>query len=391
MTATPIPEAPPPVPSPRRGRVPLVLGGLMLAGLAVEGALSLARSRTSATALADAPQQVLVAPARASTWQAQGRYVGRVEAWQAARLGPQVAAAHVLDVLVRPGDVVKAGQVLARLDCRGASASSQSVAAQARAIDERQRALQSEAARIGGLLDGGFVSTNELEQRRAQLAANQAQLESVKSQLDGRVLEVDDCVLRAPFAGEVAERAVDPGAYVRPGSTVVAVVDRSRLRVTADVPETDFRGMPPDTEVRLHSLATDATLRAKVSRRAPSADLATRSIHVEIDLAPDAGALPVGTTVEVFVDVGTSVPALELPLSAAKVKNGKASVFAVAGDVAKATSVPVLGERGSSLFLAVDAGLAAGALVVTAGRGLIGDGAKVVARVATSGAAQVAR
>jgi RND family efflux transporter MFP subunit len=365
-----------------------VLGALMLVGLGIEGALTLFRSRTTATALADAPQQVLVAPVKASTWQAQGRYVGRVEAWQAARLGPQVAAAHVIDVLVRAGDVVKAGQVLARLDCRGASASSQSVAAQARAIDERQRALQSESARIGGLLDGGFVSTNELEQRRAQMAANQAQLESVKSQLDGRALEVDDCVLRAPFAGEIAERAVDPGAYVRPGNMVVAVVDRSRLRVTADIPETDFRAMPAETEVRLHSLATDAKLTAKVSRRAPSADTATRSIHVEIDLPPDAASLPVGTTVEVFVDVGTAVPALELPLSAAKVKNGKASVFTVGGDVAKSTSLPVLGERGASLFLAVDAGLDTGALVVTEGRGLISDGARVVARVAMSGTQQ---
>jgi RND family efflux transporter MFP subunit len=363
--------------------VPLVLGAIVLVVLGLDAVLTVWRTHTDVRPLSASPQQVLAVPTRAGPWQAQGRYVGKVEAWQAARLGPQVAAAHVLEVLVRPGDVVKAGQVLARLDCRSASASSQSAAAQTRALEERQRALQSESNRINGLLDGGFVSANELEQRRAQLAANQAQLESLKSQLDGRVLEVDDCVLRAPFAGEVSERTVDPGAYVRPGNTVVSVVDRTRLRVTADVPETDFQAMPPGTEVALHSLATDARLTAKVSRRAPAADPATRSIHVELDLPQGTAALPVGTTVELHVDVGTAEPALELPLVAAKVKNGKASVFVVAGDVAHATSVKVLGERGSSLFVVADAGLEAGALVVTEGRGLISEGAPVVARVAT--------
>ncbi len=371
-----------PLPPRRRGQVLWVVGGLALLILAADGVLTAVRTHTTVSALADAPQPVLAVTARSAPWQAQGRYVGRVEAWQAARLGPQVAAAHVLDVLVRPGDVVKAGQVLARLDCRSASASSQSVAAQARALEERQHALEQESNRINNLLDGGFVSTNELEQRRSQLAASRAQVESMKSQLDGRALEVDDCVLRAPFAGEIAERAVDPGAYVRPGNTVVSVVDRSRLRVIADVPETDFASMPPDTTVRLHSLATGASLTGQVSRRAPAADPATRTIHIEVDLAPDTAALPVGTTVELFVDVGTPVPALELPLVAARVKNGKASVVVVVDDVARTKTVPVLGERGGALFVGVDAGLAAGALVVSEGRSLVTEGAKVVARLA---------
>jgi membrane fusion protein, multidrug efflux system len=376
------PTAPTSLKPRRRGQVLLIVGGIVLLILAVDLTLTAVRTHSSVSALADAPQPVLVVAARSASWQAQGRYVGRVEAWQAARLGPQVAAAHVVDVLVRPGDVVKAGQVLARLDCRGAAATSQSVAAQARALEEHQHALEQEASRLSTLLDGGFVSTNDIEQRRAQLASSRAQVDSMRSQLDGRALEVDDCVLKAPFAGEVAERAVDPGAYVRPGSTVVSVVDRTRLRVSAEVPETDFAALPPETTVRLHSLATGAQVTGQVSRRAPAADPSTRTIHVEVDLAPETSALPVGTTVEVFVDIGTPVPALELPLVAARVKNGKASVMTVVDDVARVKALPVLGERGGSLFVAPDAGVASGALVVSEGRSLLSDGAKVVARLA---------
>jgi hypothetical protein len=45
-------------------------------------------------------------------------------------------------------------------------------------------------------------------------------------------------------------------------------------------------------------------------------------------------------------------------------------------------ALPVLGERGGSLFVAPDAGVASGALVVSEGRSLLSDGAKVVARLA---------
>jgi len=39
---------------------------------------------------------------------------------------------------------------------------------------------------------------------------------------------VSDCVLRAPFDGEIATRLVDPGAFVRPGTSIVSVIDRAR-------------------------------------------------------------------------------------------------------------------------------------------------------------------
>ena len=52
-------------------------------------------------------------------------YVGTMEAWLSASIGPQLVSAYVDTVLVRPGAVVKRGEVLATLDCRDASAASQ--------------------------------------------------------------------------------------------------------------------------------------------------------------------------------------------------------------------------------------------------------------------------
>src|SRR6185312_4887845 len=161
-------------------------------------------------------------------------YVGTLEPWVSASVGPQLVSAYIDTVLVRPGSVVKQGEVLATLDCRDASAQSQAVAGAARAIDARQKALASEAARVQGLVAGNFISPNEVDQKTAASMAEAAELESMKAKLAHTTLEVNDCVLRAPFDGEVATRSMDPGGFVRPGMAIVSVVDRSTVRFTTD-------------------------------------------------------------------------------------------------------------------------------------------------------------
>ncbi len=170
---------------------------------------------------------------------------------------------------------MKKGDVLATLDCRHATASTRAVAKQADAIDARQKALADQAARTEGLLDGGFVSANEAEQVVAQSTSESAQLQAGKAQLARSSLEMNDCVLRAPFDGEVATRQIDPGAFVRPGTSLLSVVDRSIVRVTAEAPEVDFAVVEPGTKVKMHLLATNQDVLGMVARRAPAADLGT--------------------------------------------------------------------------------------------------------------------
>ena len=71
-------------------------------------------------ALASAPKRVTAVSAKATTYQPTRRYVGVVEPWVEAKVGPQLVSAYVDTVLVRPGADVKRGQVIATLDCRNA-------------------------------------------------------------------------------------------------------------------------------------------------------------------------------------------------------------------------------------------------------------------------------
>jgi len=311
------------VPGGSRNRVRLVILGTV-AGVITLGLVLVSRasSHVNQVALDSQAKGVTVVEARSARYRASRRYVGTIQPWIEARIGPQLVSAYVDTVLVRPGDLVKRGQVIATLDCRNASASSRAVAMQARAIQSEQEALAHEAARIAELQAGGFASPNEIERRAADSASKEAELMGTQARLQRAALEVSDCVLRAPFAGEISARAADPGAFVHPGTPVATLVDRTTVRITAEVPEGDFEVVAVGTPVQIRALATSRELRASVARRSPAADPSTRTVHLEIDVPDPHRTLPVGTTAEITMDVGEPVAATEIPLIAASVRGG---------------------------------------------------------------------
>ena len=367
-----------PIRKSRRVSLGIALGTAAVVGM---GLLMVARasSHVNKVALAAAPKAVTVVEARPAQYRPGRRYVGTIQPWVEARIGPQLISGYVDTVLVRPGDLVKRGQVIATLDCRNASASSKAVSMQARAIQAEQEAIAHEAARVAELKEGGFASPNEIEKHAADSASKTAELMETQAKMQRATLEVNDCVLRAPFGGEIAVRAADPGAFAHPGMAVATLVDRTTVRIVAEVPEADFEAVAPATPVRVVALATNRELHGTIARRSPAADFSTRTVHLEIDVPDPKRTLPVGTTAEIAMDVGVPVAATEIPLVAASVRGAKATVFVVDHNVAKKAVFPLKGERGGSLFL--DPALRPGSHVVTEGRALLKDGDRVEAQL----------
>ena len=356
----------------------IVVGTLVL--VAIGAALyAHARSKVNDTSLAHDPKAVTVVEAAAGTYRPERHYVGTIEPWVVSDVGPQLISAYVDTVLVRPGADVKRAQVLATLDCRESSATNSAVAAQARAIEAKQKALANEAARVNSLLDGGFVAPNEAEQTLASSQSQLAELMATQAKLAGTSLAVNDCILRAPFDGEISRRAIDPGAFVRPGTSIVTVVDRSTVRVTAEIPESDFAYVAPSTPVAIKVVATGEEIPGTIARRSPAANRQTRTVHFEIDVADPERKLPVGTTAELTIQIGKPEAATVIPGIAASVRSEKATVFIAEGDKAKKIVVPVKGEALGTLY--VDPSLAAGTRVVTEGRSLLNDGDRITAKV----------
>ena len=371
-------------------RIPLIIAGavaaVLLLGFVMVGR---AGARVNKVTLASLPTGVTIVQAAHATYNSEHRYVGTFLPWVEAKIGPQLISAYVGSVLVRPGDRVKRGQIIGTLDCRNASASSQAIAMQARAIQAEQEALAHEAARLSELQNGGFASPNEIEKKQADSSSKQAELLSTKARLERATLEVSDCVLRSPFDGEVSDRTMDPGAYVHPGQAIAAVIDRRTVRVVADVPEEDFDLVEPGVKVGIHSLASDGHLAGVIARRSPAADASTRTVHFEIDLSDPRSTLPVGTTAEITVPGRASAEATRIPLTSAEVKGDRATLFVAENGRSHRVVVRVLGEKGGDLF--VDPSLPSRSYVITEGRALLKDGQPVEAQLEDSAQGEPAR
>jgi len=164
---------------------------------------------------------------------------------------------------------------------------------------------------------------------------------------------------------------------------MVTIVDRNTVRVTFDVPESDFEAVAAKSQVSIGVLATKKSLSGVIARRAPAADPDTRTVHVEVDLDNSDQSIPVNTTAEVSIRVGVPQPAAGVPLTAASISGTKASVFVVEDGVAHKRRFDVLGEQGNTVYL--DVTLRPGSRVVTEGRAVLADGDRVAAKDAPAG------
>jgi RND family efflux transporter MFP subunit len=149
----------------------------------------------------------------------------------------------VTEVLVHEGDAVRAGQLLLRLDARdlnaqrarveAAQVEAQAVLNEARLHVQRMRALFADDAAPRAQLDAAETGYERALAGVAGARAGAAELAAVASYAE----------VRAPFAGTVVRRMVDPGSFAAPGAPLLVVQDTRRLRVTATASPNAVNGL----------------------------------------------------------------------------------------------------------------------------------------------------
>jgi RND family efflux transporter MFP subunit len=164
-----------------------------------------------------------------------GEYLGTLISRRSVTLYPQVAG-YVRRIGVKPGEQVKAGQLLLEVDPSRERAGVQSAQAQRNSALAQRRYARSTRQRAEQLLKEGLMSRQDYEQAVAQSAAAEASARSAEAQLQAQQVELGFYRLTAPFAGVVGDIPVKPGDYVTP-QTVLTSVDQSRaLEVSVAVP-----------------------------------------------------------------------------------------------------------------------------------------------------------
>jgi len=201
---------------------------------------------------------------------------------------------------------------------------------------------------------------------------------------------VDDTVLRAPVAGIVSRRSVEPGANAAPGFPAFTLVQTSTMLATAPVPETQVARIKRGIKARVTVPALQKTLEGEVREIAVVANPLTRTYDIKVAVPNAAGELRVEMVAEIHLKVDDGGGALVVvPPEAVRVdERGAPYVFVVTPD-RRLQRRPVTVARFVGEATALSAGVRAGELVVTSGTPMLADGLSV--RILDAPASQATR
>ena len=282
---------------------------------------------------------------------------GVVEAVKQATLGAQVAGV-IVELGVKAGDAVRAGQVLARIDARTAN---QAVAASLSQVAEAEANLANvkrKHERNRALYAQKFVSQAAVDQSEADYKAAQAQLAAIEANAGQAATARSFTAIAAPYAGVIAATHAELGDMATPGRPLVTVFDPRELRVTATLPQATLAKLKLNEPVRIEIPALKQTLTAIRTTVIPIADTRTHTTRIRLDLPAAAGVLP-GQFARARFVVGR-LSTLAIPASAV-VKRGEVSAVYVVDAQGRAQLRQVrLGEAVAEGQVEVLAGLAAG-------------------------------
>jgi len=232
---------------------------------------------------------------------------------------------------VKAGDAVKAGQVLLRLDARAAEQTAAAGAAQVLAARAAQDVATREFERQKQLFEQNFISRAALDRAEAQHKAAQAEAAAQLASAGAARTQTGFYVVRAPYAGVVADVSVVLGDMAMPGRPLLSVYDPAALRVSATVPQTVVAALPKAAALQVElpgAVAGRVTpLRAQVL---PTVDPATHTAELRLDLPAGLAGVTPGLFARAWLPAPATDGRLFVPAAAVVRRAEFAAVYVVA-------------------------------------------------------------
>lgn len=301
--------------------------------------------------------------------------VGRLEATAAPALAAETSG-RVVRLYVDGGSVVKQGQVLAELD----GEPQRLAVASARASVERLEALlanQQRTVKRYQELRSRAVSESMLEEATAQQSAREAELNDARARLAEAEYRLDRTRIKSPTDAIVERRLISVGDFVSPGTPVVAIVGRDRMRVVLPFPERLSGQLKTGLAVTLDQPSRPGeVVTGKISEVRPMVGTNNRAVEALVDLQSGT-EWPPGGSVTARV-VLASRDGIVVPAGSVVRRPAGDVVYVVTDDKAVERKVTV-GIRTSAMAELLS-GVEAGATVVVSGAGFLTDGALITVR-----------
>jgi RND family efflux transporter MFP subunit len=323
------------------------------------------------TVAADAPprpvrvQPVVLTPSEQNLTYS-GVIAARVQADLAFRVGGKI-----IERLVNPGEGVKAGQVIARLDPADLRISLASVGqsvASAEADAMNARADMQRYERLGRASPAFLPS--EYDRRQATLLGAEARLAQARHQLALARDQLTYAELRADADGVITAVPIQVGQVVQAGQTIAGLAHSAEIEAVVDVPENRLPDIRESRSIAVTLWSAPQTvLHGRLREVGALADASSRTFAVRITvLDPPPGGLPLGATAAVRFARNVGAPVALLPSTALIDQDGKPAVWVLdpKAEHAALRQVQVAAILGDDL-VAISAGLQPGEQVVTAG------------------------
>jgi membrane fusion protein (multidrug efflux system) len=285
------------------------------------------------------------------------------------------ANGRVTATLVERGSQVKAGDVLAQLDMRAAALSAAEARAQADTAAASADNAKTECDRTRALVASGALGRAELDRMDGQCKTSALAVHAAQARSNLAAQNVGDGVIRAPFAGVVAERYVDVGEFVHQDSKVVTLVDLSALRLELTIPEGSIAAAVPGAKV-MFSVAgyPDRTFSSTLAFVGASVRPTTRDVVAEAKVDATDALLRPGMFASGRLASGQDQMPV-VPKSAVVVRDGKPNAFVSVGGRIEQRLVQ-LGEP-SGDDVSITRGLADGEIVVLSPSDTLRNGVRV--------------
>ena len=259
-----------------------------------------------------------------------GRYLatGTVEAVRQGTLSAQLSG-RVLEVLVRSGELVKAGQPLIRIDAEDAVAAAAAGAAMASGASARLAAARADFDRAERLRAQEFISVAALQKSEAALRSAEAEARATGAAAGAATTRAGWRTVTAPYAGTVTEVLVTAGDLATPGRPLVALYAPGALRLVAQVPESvagRLHGASPAFLVGED--AAQPSLQVSSWSVVGAVDPATHSVTLRAEL-PAGTPLQPGQFARLSLPLRDAAPQLRIPARAVLHRSEVDAVYVV--------------------------------------------------------------
>ncbi len=225
---------------------------------------------------AQAPVVTVISPGRSTvsnSVSATGSLAARVEM----PVGVVGEGGAVTRVLVQPGDWVRAGQVLATVERSVQTQQVRSLAAQVEVNRADAKLAQAQLDRAKALVARGFISQADIDQRTATRDAANARVNVAIAQLAEQRARTGRLDIRAPAAGLVLTRAVEPGQIVSAGSAILfRMAKDGEMEMLAQLSEGDLAAIRPGNGATVTPVGGTAQFAGRVWQVSPVVDSQTR-------------------------------------------------------------------------------------------------------------------